>query len=423
MGERIASFHNMMKYMVACCWQKMYRRMCKWQSKGFKHYLVSVSDNAIKSDPTGYMSTMTTRPPKRMDSALNKAIIDLHSTIAQDRRKIPGFSQPGLLKLAAACERVQSSKRDEQRRVYGQDTCVEFHQFLIAVLDGYRNALDEWNSLNEEAKNKPGGEKRQNANVKGRNEKANEKDATPVRSQRQCAIDIYNFGHLLWRIAYSQTLRDHLGLLEANEQIRTPTYAMYERGGYRTSASSKIGVDREAARTPLETDEEAQELQQLTERGGIALVFQRWIQLQVTQWAALDILSSYSHQAATTLQDADMSVSLLAMKGRSTHKMKNWRDMIKELVDEHIAETFLPSNHIAELQAETVIKIIEGHINLGNRPIFKKFRTDQPELHTQIHCEAALACFIKYPHRSQIPADAYKVVKVISPLTSIYPPI
>jgi hypothetical protein len=39
------------------------------------------------------------------------------------------------------------------------------------------------------------------------------------------------------------------------------------------------------------------------EWGGIALVFQRWIQLQVTQWAALDILLSYSHQAAIALWD------------------------------------------------------------------------------------------------------------------------
>jgi hypothetical protein len=63
-------------------------------------------------------------------------------------------------------------------------------------------------------------------------------------------------------------------------------------------------------------------------------------------------------------------------------------------------------------------------VRFGNCSIFRKFATDKPiDFHPQIHCEAALACFIKYPHRSQIPANVYEVIKVISHLTSIYPPI
>ena len=106
----------------------------------------------------------------------------------------------------------------------------------------------------------------------------------------------------------------------------------FNKGSYSESASEVVSIH-------LETDKEAQELQQLMEWGGIALVFQRWIQLQVTQWAALDILLSYSHQAAIALWDTNMSISLLSMRHYSPHKMKNWQYMIKELIGKHLTGT------------------------------------------------------------------------------------
>jgi hypothetical protein len=65
-----------------------------------------------------------------------------------------------------------------------------------------------------------------------------------------------------------------------------PTYEGYKQGKYHTPCGSE-GSGGQAAQ---DGDEEAEELQELTQQGGKPLVYQRWIQLQVTQWATLDIL-------------------------------------------------------------------------------------------------------------------------------------
>jgi len=75
-------------------------------------------------------------------------------------------------------------------------------------------------------------------------------------------------------------------------------------------------------------------LQELIIRGGITMVYQRWIQLQVTQWAALDILSTYSRRATNTLQSVDMSICLLSTARQNYGRLDDWRTMIEKLVDQ-----------------------------------------------------------------------------------------
>ena len=399
----------MMKYIVACCWQKMHRRMSQWQSKSFTSLLTCISDDALRWDSNNYASSMG--HPKRMDSALIKSIVDLHNSIVQDKLQIPGFSSSGLPKLAAMCQRVRSSQREEGVRVYTKDTCVEFHQFVVAVLKGYRDALMKWQKKYDVAK------KAQTGKVQW----GHEKTAEYIELRVACATDVYNFGHLLWRIAYSQALRDHLELLAANQRIAPPIYAHYNEGFY-TRADSGDGETAGQDRAGQEAEEEAQELQQLMERGGVVSVYQRWIQLQVTQWAAFDVLSSYSRRAAISLQGADISISLLSMNPRHRGKMKDWRVMIRQLVRQRLTQTsILHDNITSALDAEKVIGVIEEKIQQNAAPgahtIFRKFEKDCPDLYCHIHCEAVLAYLLKYADSALIPKSlAYEGIKVMSHL-------
>src|ERR1700734_1175441 len=54
--ERTASFHNMMKYMVACGWRKMRGRISQWHSEGFLHHLTTSS--GIETSCNSYMSSL-----------------------------------------------------------------------------------------------------------------------------------------------------------------------------------------------------------------------------------------------------------------------------------------------------------------------------------------------------------------------------
>jgi len=217
--DRTSSFYNMMKYLVSRCWEKMNRRMFQWQSKGFIHNLTSIANERFTSDSAQYMSSIEL--PKRMDTALTKAIVDLHASIIDKTLTNSAFPSQGFPKLAATCQRVRESQRSDRERVYSQENCAEFHVLLGSVLKGYRDALDKWSKL----KNKVSlGAQTQDEYIKLR---------------LQYAVDVYNFGHVLWRIAYSQALRDHLGMLVAHSQLVIPTYAGYQRGEYRTSASSE----------------------------------------------------------------------------------------------------------------------------------------------------------------------------------------
>lgn len=402
MDDRTSSFYNMMKYLVSRCWEKMNRRMFQWQSKGFIHNLTSIDNERFMSDSAQYMSSIG--PPKRMDTALTKAIVDLHASIIDKTLTNSVFPLQGFPKLAAACRRVQESERRDQERVYSQDNCVEFHVLLVSVLKGYCDALDNWNKS----------KKKFSLGMQTQDEY--------IKLRLQYAVNVYNFGHLLWRIAYSQALRDHLGMLVAHSQLATPTYAGYQRGEYRTSASSEDSGGH-AAR---DEDEEAHELQELITRGGISLVYQRWIQLQVTQWAALDILSSYSRHATNSLQSIDMSICLLSTTRQNHGSLDDWRTVIEKLVNQPPA-TFIPSASISDLDAKLVIGVMETKIiyfaRRKSNSIFFQFTDNETtglvvhhhaiDLIGQRHCEAVLACLRKYLDRLLSPQHpAYQVIKV-----------
>ena len=90
----------------------------------------------------------------------------------------------GLTQLKAAFE----GKLVEGATMYSEETCVKFHQLLIAVLVGYWKALVE---LDEATK----GEKGLGTSIVG-----NSKNTFHLA---ELAFNVWHFSHLLWQIAHS----------------------------------------------------------------------------------------------------------------------------------------------------------------------------------------------------------------------------
>jgi hypothetical protein len=495
LDARNDSFHNMMKYMVSRCWRKMDRRMAQWHSAGFMHHLTDIS--GIEDIFHKYASGSSS--PKRKDSTLARTIIDLHTSIVTDNRQLPGFPSAGYPKLAAACEEVLSPQNDGQLRVYRSDTWLEFHHLLVDTLNGYIGALvkrskleksmkdarkkcetqeKEWQRQDTERQQKEermekerqeeeqaeemkrpkkktkkigDEEKRRKAlERKAERESWREAESGAVKNREEerlnHTLDIFNFSHLLWRIAFSQALRDHLGLLDSGAKLQVPTFERYNMGTYNMAVSGEerndyLARDEEGG----QASEEAQEVQQLTEHGGPISIFQRWIQLQVTQWRALDVISAFCGRALNVLEQVNLSISLLQVPRRTDCYMVNWREMIGGLVSANAPANFnspgdpgsFSTTNPATLDAAAVIKLLEVKIKeyvvkAKRNSIFYKFWPSVEDLTYKIllsgtvHCEAALIFILVFPelfpgseHSPEIQQLREALVKVISLLPGV----
>src|SRR6267154_2483109 len=133
--------------------------------------------------------------------------------------------------LLAAFEDVVGKKEadmfeaKEGLGVYSRATCYEFHQLLVATLSAYANTLGRFCEAQQElnmhmnggADAAGGDEGWRDAEVQGRAKKnrkvkmGREKRQIELTSNRnQYAERLWECVFLLWRIAYSQLLRDHI---------------------------------------------------------------------------------------------------------------------------------------------------------------------------------------------------------------------
>jgi hypothetical protein len=103
--------------------------------------------------------------------------------------------------LLSACQKMQSMPRPDRKEqlkersgLYSRDTCFEFHQLLVSTLLDYGKALDKSDDAHGKHLKQPNEQKL-------------------VQEMVDCANQIWERGRLLWAIAYSQILEDHLDVL------------------------------------------------------------------------------------------------------------------------------------------------------------------------------------------------------------------
>ena len=184
-----------------------------------------------------------------------------------------------------------------------------------------------------------------------------------------------------------------------------------------------------------------EEIQLLMQNGGLILIFQRWIQLQVTQWRALDVISVFCGRALSVLEDVNISILLLNVQRQNDCSMLDWRNMIQGLIA--IAPSLPNDPHDIfdyenPLDAAEIIAILEAEIPCYAKPrangIFYRFlpsvldRKVAVKLYGTVHCEAALAFLLEHPelfmvHVLQSPEIEWllaELKKVISPLPGVH---
>jgi len=302
--------------------------------------------------------------------------------------------------------------------LYNKATCFEFHHLLVATLLSYGKALDKFAAALNDHREQP--------NFPNLLDKTN---------------DIWTCASLLWSIAYSRILENHLEILRKNGWLAAPTYKDYptyfdfttferskdqvittadddEQGGNegqeidalsaacqlsdlaeededgnggRTSASSAGGNTADLAGEDEEGGHEG-EIKALCKDHtpvGLADVYHRWIRLQVDRWQATrKIISRLARSPAP------VDFTLLAIRHipprLATSVMNPWSNTVRDLCN------------TAGIDSGPVIVALNARINKEAsrqrcNPIFTKFFSETAMYSAGVHCEAVLASLLKYP--------------------------
>jgi hypothetical protein len=415
--QQVASsrlFQNMTYYLVSSSWRKMKRRMHHWSSNGFL-FSLSYSDGQRVQDAFRNYSNSKPHTPAnyRKDETLAKLFITLGEQRIQrimqnypsGQGSTPVPSPTSLPNLSEAFKEILR-EGSPQTTVYTLETCVEFHQFLVALLFTYSKALLQ---LSEVRKPK----------------------SDALDSEVRAAFeDLWNLSNLLWRVAYSRILRHHLTVLHHGGLLNVPvgtsrsTYEAFINlklvpSGVSSSSSDKEPQEPDDSSSGGEQeDEDVSHLDVDTQHGDVVTVFLRWIRLHVTQFVALHIVSSFfqKHPKPLIARPHIFDTSLLAVRPPS-HTIDSWEATIQNLASTVTLE--------CKFDAAAVIQHIKDQAGMRTAslygiscPILPKFQASTFVHVAAVHCEAALAAAAKYPTLA-IKAGGDEVSELLQVLYSV----
>jgi hypothetical protein len=398
-----------MQYMVASSWQKMRRRISVWSAQGFIYHLGRVDERPLRAV---VQSTVT---DLQNDTLLSKKLISMEG----------GHSIPSA--LLTACRKMQSMPRPDRKEqskemsgLYSRDTCFEFHQLLVSTLLDYGKALDKLDDAHGEHLKQPNEQKL-------------------VQEMVNCAVQISQHGRLLWAIAYSQILEDHLDvlrrhgwlLLPQNEKgqvelfsgftafkrkvnrIANPPGVVKDEAGQDGGDAGEGEGDRadDGGDTVNNDEKEADDCEEddiksiinnvlLSDNKNIANIYLGWIRLQVDRWQAPRKITTFIMRAKTSPVD----LTLLAVRHPKPilicDAMEPWENTINDLCA-------TKRNQLKAGEVIRVLKDIIGTMPTGDKTrvhsIFKTFdsqRAANCDHNSTVHCEAVLAALSKFPDRA-----------------------
>jgi hypothetical protein len=405
--DKKAYFFNFTRYIVTQSWKKMHRRIFHWCSLAFIDFLTRVQETKLRGKFLAHSSLIP--PPKSNDTKLALLLVGMQregqiaSLIMDNCPSKESRSQlTSLLSVFAGIARKKKNKElpevPEGTGAYTEATCYEFHQLLVASLMAYANALGALSEAECNWQNHPGTE--------------------AMKMRESCAERVWQCTYLLWRIAYSQILHQHLALLGKGFWLHQPINSQKALSvaelGLSTGlcdAAGKDGADEDADR---EVDEEMQCIRQMYTQGQRSVsMFASWICLQVRHWVALEIVSSFCVQ--TSADRPDIKIHLLAVEPRSDNtEMEYWETTVRKLAIQSprsFAGQFgflntptSPTTFNPEVAIDLLKQQVDKYTEVeSSNTIFHAFRATgddsnqyQPEFYGDVHCEAVLASFVKY---------------------------
>jgi len=174
----------------------MVRRITCWSSCGFIHLLAAIPDDVVKNAFTPPTAQITRRKDMGLaDTFVSSENIELIRDVMA-AHPTAGTKYPDHL-AASLRQLVQAENVDEvESTLYSKDTCIEFHHFLVALLCYYHKKSVELSDAMVPSKG---------------------------QSIRLAAMRFWNAGNLLWKVAHSQILHNHLNALQAAGSLHVPT--------------------------------------------------------------------------------------------------------------------------------------------------------------------------------------------------------
>ena len=413
-----------MQYMVGSSWQKMYRRITHWSAQGFIYHLSKVEENALRAAVEPTVTAL------RNDSQLSTKFI----TIEEYSSTFPS--------LFSACQSMQSmpwpsepEQSKERSGLYNKATCFEFHRLLVSTLVDYGMALEKLADVHETY--------------------SKQRDEENLAKMETYVTDIWKHGLVLWAIAYSRILEDHLDVLRKLGWLPLPVNDKTELDlcsgvtGFKrkphviANPPSVVGdeADRDGGDAGEGRRDEVGQGDGDTVRGGedgagrddedgveagtceneditsiidnallsadknFAKVYQDWIRLQVDRWQAPRKITSFVRRVA---KQGTIDLNLLAVRHpepMAIHEaMEPWENTITDL---YARIRDKPKGQ----KAEDVIRVLNDIVdkprwygmNEVPHSIFRKFdrkRAKNGQFQATVHCEAVLAALAKFPSRA-----------------------
>jgi hypothetical protein len=406
------------EYLLTRSWKKMRRRMSHWSSQGFIYQLSGVDETALRAAVEPAVS------PLRNDIPLAIKLVSLDSdNLIRNVIKYKRTDQPLMFSfLLTACREMQAMPRSDRQGqsgerlgkpddslnepddplvepeamprsdlqdqsddplvepevsgLYNRDTCFEFHQLLVSTLLSFGRGLDAYAKA-----------------------LTNYKDPESFVDLMSHASQVYNCVSLLWIIAYSRILENHLKVLHDNRWIKLPTNSKEKLNKYISFTKFENDKDQVIAFDGVDGGEEDDEngdededfiniANKATSTGklDLAVAFREWIRLQVDRFQAARKITSFLKRTRTP----SVNLTLLAIRHPDSMiagaAMEPWRNTIRDIYSEI---------HGGAPEAEKTIrileKIIEREAAANPKSIFAKFVSETYPYNASVHCEIVMA--------------------------------
>jgi len=280
-------------------------------------------------------------------------------------------------------ERLGEPNDPEVSGLYNRDTCFEFHQLLVSTLLSFGKGLDAY------AK----------AFINYRKGPENFVDLA------NHAYQVYDCVSLLWIIAYSRILENHLKVLDDNKWIKLPKNSkatLHKYADFTQFESDKDqvialdGVDGDMGGDGSGDEDEdfiniAHKATTSTGKLDLAVAFREWIRLQVDRFQAARKITSFLKRTRTP----PVNLTLLAVRHPNSmiasEAMEPWRKTIRDIFSEI---------HGGALEANKAIQILETIIareaDTNPKSIFAKFYSEAYQYDASVHCEMVMAALKQF---------------------------
>jgi hypothetical protein len=438
-------FMTFSRYIVACSWRKMSRRIDHWSSSSFLHFLGRVNEDLLRSQFRQYCSALPTST--KNDTLLGGLLLGMHGEPNGKKMRIetaptrvvimlgdtPVLSEelPHLLRAFAEVVEKKEKKELEEKEglgVYNEDTCLEFQRLLVAALHAYRTALQVFREAYGNLTDANNAKKKKNGKGKGKGVNDSKTDADKLAELQKKLVEtaqlLWQCAFLLWRIAYSQIFVCHLAMLQRGKWLRLPDKNDIGQtallpaclAGQREVGVVGAGKQGGDMGEDVGEDDEFQRMHEACNNGhSIQSVYCWWIRLQVSHWQALDIYSAYGDEVMTACNY--VKIHLIAAR-HSKAQMEPWETTIEQLAalaltppDPTKVSTSQTQKQIHPFDAQATVALLKQNIDKyllldkNCHAIFHSFRPVEnsdgslsytPSSYARGHCETLLAALMKH---------------------------